>query len=265
MLSSKDIRETKFSKAMGGYRQEEVDVLLDKVEADYEAYERSVRELQGTVESLRKEIENYKNSQNSIQSVLLSAQKLADQIVAEAKTKSEAIIREAQGSVERISREEKELSAAFEEKANTRKAEIERDLETTLKNADIKKRAVEDACEDAVRRQQVLFDKLRLEVVAFKTDIHKKYKEHLELLQRLPDEVPMDPKQIAEAVSAVIDKRPDPESFLSGGRQAEEYTVPQPAEQQNSPLRTDGSEDNGFHIAVPEPEKAEDENEEESV
>jgi len=50
MLSSNDIRDIKFSKSVGGYKQDEVDVLLDKVEADYEQYERTVSDLQGVVE-----------------------------------------------------------------------------------------------------------------------------------------------------------------------------------------------------------------------
>lgn len=214
MLNSKDIREIKFSKSVGGYKQEEVDVLLDKVEADYELYERTVRELQNTVETLKREIEGYKNSQNSIQNVLLSAQKLADQIVDEARVKSDKIVREAQENVDRISREEQELSATFEEKANLRRTKMERELEAARKDAETKKAGIEAATADAVKRQQMLFDKLRLEVVAFKTEIRQKYKEHLELLQGLPDEVPMDPKEIAAAVSAAISQAPDPSAFV---------------------------------------------------
>lgn len=253
MLSSGDIRETKFSKAMGGYKQEEVDILLDKVEADYSAYERLVQELRGTVESLRKEIDEYKSSQSSIQSVLLSAKKLADQIVAEAKQKSEAIVLEARGSVERISREEKELSAAFEEKASSRKAQIEKELEAVIADADKRKTAIEAACADAVRRQQLLFDKLRLEIVAFKTDIRQRYKEHLALLQSLPDEVPMDPKQIAEAVSAAVDKVPNPETFVAENEHIELKAADKTTEEK----------DDGFHIAASDISNSE--NEEENI
>ena len=85
MLSSSDIRGISFSKSMHGYKQDEVDVLLDKVEADYEQNERTIRALQDEIERLKNEIEGYKSSQNSIQNVLLNAQRLAAQIVAEAK------------------------------------------------------------------------------------------------------------------------------------------------------------------------------------
>ncbi|MBE6727683.1 MAG: DivIVA domain-containing protein [Ruminococcaceae bacterium] len=214
MLSSNDIRDIKFSKSVGGYKQDEVDVLLDKVEADYEQYERTVRDLQGVVESLKREIEGYKSSQNSIQNVLLSAQKLADQIVEEARVKSDAIIREAQDNVDRISLHERELVASFEEKANQRKAQIERELEETYKTAEAKKKSIDAATVDSVTRQQMLFEKLKLEVVAFKAEIKKKYKEHLELLQSIPDEVPMDPKVLAETLSLRFDKAPDVDSFV---------------------------------------------------
>lgn len=247
MLSSKEIREIKFSKAVGGYKQDEVDVLLDKVEADYETYERNIRELNAAVEALKKENEGYKSSQNSIQNVLLSAQKLADQIVDEARAKSEAILNDAKGSVERISKEEKELSAAFEEKANSRRMQIERELETAVKNAELKKKSVEAACEDAVRRQQMLFDKTKLEIVAFKTEIRQKYKEHLELLQKLPDEVPSDPKQIAQAVSAIIDQKPDAASFAAAAA-----ATPEPVKaEEPSPVHIEDN-NSGFQVSVPE-------------
>ena len=85
MLNSKEIRNVKFSKSMGGYKQEEVDIFLDKIEADYISYEKITTEFQQKIDTLNKEIDDYKNSQSSIQNVLLSAQKLADQIIEEAK------------------------------------------------------------------------------------------------------------------------------------------------------------------------------------
>lgn len=214
MLSSSDIRGISFSRSMHGYKQDEVDVLLDKVEADYEQNERTIRAMRDEIEKLKGEIENYKSSQNSIQSVLVHAQRLADQMIAEAKEKSAAIISEAQHNVDRFAAKEKELSIAFEEKAGQRKAAVEKEIEETLRAAQLKSAAVENAANDAVARQQMLFDKLKLEISAFKADITRKYKEHLEVLQKLPDEVPMDPKRVAEAVSAAIDRMPEPETFI---------------------------------------------------
>ncbi len=214
MLSATDIRDIKFSKAVGGYRQDEVDVLLDKVEADYEQNERTIRAMQDEIQRLNREIEGYKSSQDSIQQVLLNAQKLADQMIAEAKLKSESIIHEAQENVDRIASHEKELSQAFEEKASLRKASVEKELEEAIREAQNKKASIDNATADSIARQQLLFDKLKLEVYAFKADITRKYKEHLEILQKLPDEVPMDPKRIAEAVAAIVEREPVAEDFI---------------------------------------------------
>ncbi len=214
MLNSKDIRNVKFSKSVGGYKQEEVDILLDKVEADYEQFERVVKDLQLKADSLEKEIEGYKNSQSSIQNVLVSAQKLADQIVDEAKAKSEQIVKNAEASIEIITAREKELADTFEHKSQQRKDTLQNELDAMLVKAQQKRDAIEKATADSVKRQQILFDKLKLEISAFKAEITRSYKEHLEILQKLPDAVPMDPQNMTEAVRAAIEKSPAPESFF---------------------------------------------------
>ena len=121
MLSANEIRNVRFSKSMGGYKQEEVDVLLDKVEADYEQFERTLREMQSKINELKGELEESKNSQGNIQNILVSAQKFADQIVAEAKTKSAEIIARAEQSIQKITAQEHELTTAFDKKAGERK------------------------------------------------------------------------------------------------------------------------------------------------
>ncbi len=225
MLSASEIRNAKFAKAMGGYKQEEVDILLDKIEADYVQYERIVKEFQTKTEALNKEIEELKNSQGSIQNVLLSAQRLADQIVGEAKEKSEEIIRNAEANISVITAKEKELSTTFELKAQERKNALEKELSDMIKNAQIKADSIKAASDDSVARQQLLFDKLKMEIAAFKAGITVKYKEHIELLNTLPDSVPMDPKTMAEAVGAAVDKAPEPEDFVIHSSLPTEDTV----------------------------------------
>jgi len=217
MLSAGEIRNAKFGKSMSGYKQEEVDILLDKIEADYVQYERTIKEFQAKTEALQNEINELKNSQGSIQNVLISAQRLADQIVNEAKEKSEEIVRNAEANISIITAREKELSTTFERKAQERKAALERELAAMVKSAQTKADSIKAASDDAVARQQLLFEKIKLEVAAFKAALTAKYKEHLELLNSLPDSVPMDPKQMAQAVAVAVDKAPDPNEFISSG------------------------------------------------
>lgn len=215
MLNAAEIRNVKFSKARGGYKQEEVDVLLDRIEADYAQFERASREYKMQIDALNKEIDNYKASQNSIQNVLVSAQQLADKIVDDAKQKSKEIVDNAEASISVITAREKELAAAFELKAQERKTKLEAELDRMVKSAKIKSDSMLAAAQDSVARQQLLYDKIKMEMSAFKAAVSAKYREHLELIKSLPDTAPADPKNMAELVSAAVDKMPSPESFIT--------------------------------------------------
>ncbi|MBQ8267014.1 MAG: DivIVA domain-containing protein [Clostridia bacterium] len=220
MLSASEIRNVRFSTSLNGYKKEEVDILLDKVEADYEQLERTLKEMNSKINELKGELEDCRNSQGNIQNVLISAQKFADQIVEEAKVKSAEIIASAQDSIEKITAQEKELTSAFDKKAGERKSALQSDIEKIIANAEKKQAAVETATQDCVDRQQLLFNKMKIEVASFKAEITAKYKEHLELLAALPDTVPNDPTEVAKAVEASFDIMPtvdeyvqNPESF----------------------------------------------------
>ena len=207
MLTVAEIKDVKFGRAMGGYKTEDVDVLLDKIEADYAAFERMIKEYELKIETLNSEIEGFKNSQSSIQNVLVSAQGLADKIVKEAKEKSEQIITQAQNSIENITVREKELSAAFELKAQEQKGALEKELKAMIEDAQKKAQIITSGAEEQVKKQQMLFDKLRLEVASFKSDITSKYKEHIELIAKIPDTVPEDPKYVADVLGTEYDKK----------------------------------------------------------
>lgn len=268
MLSANEIRNVRFSTAMGGYKKEEVDILLDKVEADYEQFERTLREMHNKINELKGELEDCKNSQGNIQNVLVSAQKFADQIVEEAKTKSAEIIANAQESIEKITAQEKELTNAFDKKAGERKDALQNDIEKIIANAEQKQAAVETATQDCIDRQQLLFNKMKVEVASFKAEITAKYKEHLELLAALPDNVPNDPTEIAAAVASSFDSLPtvkeyvqNPESLDSFDEEETEPQVEEPAEK----LIEAFSGNSGFVINADEFELDDEESDEEDI
>lgn len=207
MLTAEDIRNITFTKAMAGFKPEEVDVFLDKVEADYVQFERTIREYQEKQESLIKEIEGYKNSQNSIQNVLLSAQRLADQIISEAKEKSAEIVNDAESNISVIKTQEKELVNNFEIKAQERKSDLEKELNLMIKEAEAKCDVITKAAEAAVAKKQALFDQIKLEVANFKEDITSKYKEHLAILQSIPDGAVLDVKEAVNIAAVEFDKK----------------------------------------------------------
>ena len=214
MLSANEIRNVRFSTAMGGYKKEEVDVLLDKIEADYEQFERTLREMNSKINELKGELEESKNANGNIQNVLISAQKFADQMVQEAKVKSAEIISSAQASIEKITEQEKELTNAFDKKASERKDALQNDIEKIISKAQEKQTAIEDATQGCIDRQQLLFNKMKTEIAAFKAEITNKYKEHLELLSSLPDSVSSDPEEIANAVAETYNAVPTIEEYV---------------------------------------------------
>lgn len=216
MLSANDVKNVTFSKQVNGYRREEVDVFLDKVESDYENYERMLKEMNARIHELETQIADTKNSEGTIQSVLLSAQKLADNIVAEAKEKSGKIIEDAKLSLENFKAHEQELSGAFDKKAQERKQMMRDQLDRIIDEAKVNRDKISEATEKTVKKQAELYNRLRLETAAFKAEIMEKYKKQLELISKIPDTIPTNPEEIAAAVDLKIEDLSDREKFISG-------------------------------------------------
>ncbi len=215
MLTAKDIREIGFTKAIGGYKQDEVDNLLDAVEDDYLKFDQKISELNTKINQLNAEIDAYKNSQSSLQNILIEAQKLADKTVSDAKEKAAIIINEAKIAADNAAGEAKTLLETFDAKFSEKKAAAESELEEKLAAAKAKYEAVEAATTDAVKRQQALFDKTRIEVAGFKAEIIELYKKHLEIINKMPDCVAMDAVRAAEAVSLIPEREPDVSAFVA--------------------------------------------------
>lgn len=221
MLSANDVKNITFSKQVNGYRREEVDVFLDKVESDYENYERMIKEMNAKIHELETRIEDTKNSEGTIQSVLLSAQKLADNIVAEAKEKSGKIIEDAKLSLENFKAHEKELSGAFDKKAQERKKLMRDQLDQIIDEAKVNRDKISEATEKTVKKQTELYNRLRLETAAFKAEIMEKYKKQLELISKIPDAIPTNPEEIAAAVDLNVDNLSDREKLINELENAE--------------------------------------------
>lgn len=214
MISANDVRDVKFAKAMGGYKQEEVDAFLDSVEEQFRNYEASSKNTQAKIDELTTEIAQLKDSQGSLQNVLISAQQLADKIVSDARLQADAILLEAKANAEKATDEAKAMLYNFDAKFNEKKQLAEQKLEAENETALKKKEAIESATADVVRRQQALFNRIKIEVAAFKNDLMEQYKKHIELIAKIPDNIAMDAESAAEAVALVIDEIPDMKQFV---------------------------------------------------
>ncbi len=224
MYNANDIRNVRFSKQMNGYKQEEVDIFLDSIEQDYQQFDSKFAELNAQILTLKKENDDLKISQSGLQNVLVSAQKLADQIVEEAKKSAEEIIVEAKVRAGEITKTVEEQAAADKLVAEQNKQRAAAEYAEIMKKTADKSQEMISAAHDSVARQQLLFDKLKLDIVNFKSQIMAIYKEHIDSLSKLPDEVPFDSARAAEAAAFAFDSKPD---FTKEEPKAEPETEPE--------------------------------------
>lgn len=200
MLTADEIRNITFSSSMKGYKKEEVDFFLDRIEADYEEIARQIKVLLDQNDELNKKIEENENAKDSIQNVLLSAQKLADKIVDDAKAQAQSILQAAQTEIEETKVSHAQTLSDMEKEFEVKKSQIVADFEAFEKNFDDKKAAMLFAAKQSVSDEQAIFDRLKIETSAFRSDILLRIKAFVKAISELPEEAPMDAVRAAKAI-----------------------------------------------------------------
>ena len=96
MLTPQEISEKEFTKAVfGGYDMAVVDEFLEQLSGDYGALYKENAILKSKIKVLVEKVEEYRATEDAMRMALLTAQKMGDNMVKEAKEKSEAIITDA--------------------------------------------------------------------------------------------------------------------------------------------------------------------------
>ncbi len=215
MLKARDIEEFEFSKSKNGYDREEVDELLDKVAEDYAQFENLIRTYESKIEALNNKINESKTDANSINTVLISAQKLADSIVADAKAQAEEITTAANNEAEQIKTRTKKALEEIDAEITKQKLKAQAEVDEILEAAARKSEGMILAAKDSVAREQILFDSIKAEVANFKKTVKAAYKEHLESLSTLPEEVPVNPENAAISIEEIVNSEPRLERFVA--------------------------------------------------
>lgn len=150
MYTADEIREIAFTKSFGGYKTTEVDDFVDRCADTVESLTNENTELNKKLEILANKLLEYRNEEDTIRTTLMSAQRLGDTVLREAKHKAELILEDA------AIKSEKTI-------------------------ADLK------AQEDAERENLA---KLKQAIAEFKARILDMYREHLTQVSLLPEEEP---------------------------------------------------------------------------
>lgn len=121
MMTPQEVSEHAFAKAsFGGYNMAMVDEFLDVLTEDYTALYKENAVLKSKMKVLVEKVEEYRSTEDAMRKALLTAQRMADEMVAEAEAKKNELLQnvEADAKVRRIqlqqelANEEARLSAA---------------------------------------------------------------------------------------------------------------------------------------------------------
>ena len=121
MLTPQEVSERAFPKAsFGGYNMAQVDEFLDLLTADYTSLYNENAVLKSKMKVLVEKVEEYRATEDAMRKALMTAQRMADELVKEAEAKKAQILSDAEGEAkERVANirkqagdEEFRLSAA---------------------------------------------------------------------------------------------------------------------------------------------------------
>jgi len=123
MLTLKEIEEVRLGRArVGGYKAEDVDKFIDEVRDSFEKLQNDNAELLSKIKVLAHRVNEYRTQEESVRNALIKAQKIEDDAIKEAKTKSEEILRNANMEASKIiSNTKREIVKEQDNLANLKK------------------------------------------------------------------------------------------------------------------------------------------------
>ncbi|SDY41232.1 DivIVA domain-containing protein [Tindallia californiensis] len=107
MITPLDIQNKEFKKSVRGYNEAEVDAFLDEIMADYEVLYKENLEMKEKLEIDEKQVEKYKQMEDTLKETLVVAQSTAEELRVNAMKKSDVIIQEAELKAKGIMNEAK--------------------------------------------------------------------------------------------------------------------------------------------------------------
>lgn len=183
MLTPDAVKSKQFqATGRGAYRADDVDGFFAEVSASYEQMFKENGELIKKISLLANKVEKYKDEEDSLRKALISAQTLADKIVKDAK---DSIA----GTLENANEDADKIRAAAEDEAKEiiakAKAEADAVLLQSKKDAD----EILGAVNRKVMKESLEFEMLQKKAAEFRAHLLGLYKEHLNLINAIPEYV----------------------------------------------------------------------------
>ncbi len=186
MMTPQEVANCTFTKAvMGGYNMASVDDFLDKLTEDYAALYKENSALKGKLKTLAEKLEEYRQVEDAMRSTLLTAQKMATSMVAEAEAKRDALIADSAGA------------------ARKRLEEIQQEVAGEEARLAAKRRETDALIAQEDRRLETAQEGLR----SFIRSVREVCQGQMALLERLP-ELPAQPEPAPAAAAAPVEEAP---------------------------------------------------------
>ncbi|MBO5746315.1 MAG: DivIVA domain-containing protein [Clostridia bacterium] len=240
MKTPDQIRDMEFQKStMGGYKQSDVELFLEEVASQIEILLKQKNDAERKLQEVSKNAPEAALSTASIQSVLVNAQRVADQVTEDAKQTAEGIIAEANLKLTEADVKAREIIADAEKRAVMlgETAEIEAAKIIAAAVADAERIVVE--AKESVELEQKLYDRLKIEVSDFRKKAAAQCSALVELINQLPGEIPfnmersktvlaVDFSNPEQLLKAAVDERLKKEQEAAAAAAAEEVKVEEP-------------------------------------
>ena len=108
MITPAEIQSKEFIRGVRGYKEEDVDIFLDRVTSDVAELLKENERLRENLTTLAQENKHYRESEDAIYHTLDSAKALMAEISASAEKRAEIVLKNAELDAERIRREARE-------------------------------------------------------------------------------------------------------------------------------------------------------------
>lgn len=191
MKTPEQIRDMEFQKStMGGYKQSDVELFLEEVASQIEILLRQKNEAERKLQELTKKAPEAALSTASIQSVLINAQKVAEQVVEEAKANAEGIENEANLKLTEADIKAKEILADAESKAILFCETAETEAAKIIAAAKSEAETIIAEAKESVELEQKLYDRMKIEIADFRKKAAEQCGALIELINQLPGEIP---------------------------------------------------------------------------
>lgn len=140
MITPADIEYKEFTKAVRGYKEEEVDAFLDLIIVDMENLIRENKKLKADLEKAKNQVNQHVTTETSVYETLEAAKSLMNDIAASTERRAEVLLKNAELEASLITKEARESIAKLTEEGSRLKTKVE-----TLKSR--YKRLLEDELE----------------------------------------------------------------------------------------------------------------------